>query len=72
MTVKDLKDILNRTERYDDSEVVVKTNNQSVGRISHSVIRGANNGFDWEKDMFILWPSDDLIKIKNNTNETKL
>jgi len=62
MTVKDLKDILNRTDRFDESKVVVKTNNPSVGWISHSEIRGANNGFDWEKDMFILWPVDELIK----------
>ena len=49
MTVKDLKDILNSTDRFDESKIVVKTNNPSVGWISHSEIRGANNGFDWEK-----------------------
>ena len=67
MTVKELKHILNRTERHDDCVVVVKTNNPSMGFISSSEIRGANQGTDWDIKSFILWPSDELVKV----NKTK-
>lgn len=68
MTVKELKLILNRTERHDHCTVCVKTNNHSMGFISSSEIRGGNQGIDWDKDSFILWPSDDLIKV-DKTNK---
>lgn len=68
MTVKELKQILNGTERHDNCIVVVKTNNHSMGHISSSEIRGGNQGIDWDKDSFILWPSDELIRV-DKTNK---
>jgi hypothetical protein len=66
MKVRDLKAILARAN--DDDEVVIPAHvvfeggkeSGGVGTISHAKVSRANNGFDWERGMFLVWPDRQL------------
>jgi hypothetical protein len=66
MTVKELKHIidsqLKAMPRFEDWEVVISTEEPSVGSSSSVPARSAGFGFDWDNGKFFVYPKEDLVK----------
>ena len=64
-TVKDLKDIINRTNENDlDARVVITLDEPSIGGRAFTSIIMAHMGFDWENSQFRIEPKDPLARNK--------
>lgn len=64
MNVKELKEILNRSDRFDSEDVQVVLNIPSVGGHATSIIKNAYFGFDWDKGLLLT--ATDEIAPKSN------
>ena len=79
MTVEELYNILKRGIENDNIhkdfanlEVVVITQDPSVGPRSFSIVKHANRGFDWEHGLFNLVTEDHLIKQGGTLTKDKI
>lgn len=45
----------------DDATVVIALSSPSMGPIAHTQVRHGHYGFDWERGMFVLTPTQDLV-----------
>ena len=63
MTVKELYDILGQfVNNIGDQEVVISTDDFSIGPSSCSYIHAVGEGFDWDKGKFFIFAEDKLLK----------
>lgn len=63
MTVKELYDILGKfVDNIGDQDVVISTDNFSIGPSSCSYVHAVGEGFDWDKGKFFIFAKDKLIK----------
>lgn len=62
MKVKDLKTMLNHSDRHDDDDLMIKTDSPSVGPVSMHPVKSTVFGFDWEKGKVILYPEGRLVE----------
>lgn len=65
LTVKDLKDIIDRTNENDlDARVVITLDEPSIGGRAFTSIIMAHMGFDWEAHQFRIEPKESLARNK--------
>lgn len=63
MKVRELYDILGEfVDTIGDQEIVIKTDNFSIGPSSCSSICCVGEGFDWDKGKCFIFAEDKLIK----------
>lgn len=63
MTVKELYDILGQfVDNIGDQEVVISTDDFSLGPSSCSYVHAVGEGFDWDKGKFFIFGKDKLFK----------
>ena len=63
MKVKELYDILGKfVDVVGEQDVVISTNNFSIGPSSCSHVLCVGEGFDWDKGKFFIFAEDKLIK----------
>lgn len=68
MTLEQLAEIIDRLKMrrswddYKDLKVVVVTDEPSVGPVSASTVSNAHVGSDWERNRFLIWCDDKLVK----------
>ena len=70
MTLRELKQIVDRTilrRGNDELDVVIPNHKPSMGGISTTNVRGANQGIDWNRGMFILWPDKKMVEKEEET-----
>lgn len=65
MTVKELRDILNKMEEhYDNNRVCVRILKRGVMGGSPCVsVRAINNGFDWDSGKCIIYTDPDVTEV---------
>ena len=67
MTLKDLKekiDLYMTSERNHELNVCISNNKRGVmGGTPVTNVKGCNNGIDWNKGQFFLWPEKDMMEI---------
>lgn len=65
LTVKDLKNIVERTNENDlDARVVITLDEPSVGSRAFTSIIMAHMGFDWENNQFRIEPKEPIARNK--------
>lgn len=65
LTVKDLKDIIDRTNENDlDARVVITLDEPSIGGRAFTSIIMAHMGFDWENHQFRIEPKEPIARNK--------
>ena len=65
LTVKDLKDIIDRTNENDlDAHVVITLDEPSIGSRASTSIIMAHMGFDWEANQFRIEPKEPIARNK--------
>lgn len=65
LTVKDLKDIIDRTNENDlNARVVITLDEPSIGGRAFTSIIMAHMGFDWEAHQFRIEPKESLARNK--------
>ena len=64
-TVKDLKDIIDRTNENDlDARIVITLDEPSIGSRAFTSIIMAHMGFDWENNQFRIEPKEPIARNK--------
>jgi len=53
----------NHPERI-DHEVVIKLNESNFGPIASTQVESISPGIDWDKDTFIIFTKDEIVKKK--------
>ena len=65
LTVKDLKDIIDRTNENDlDARIVITLDEPSIGSRAFTSIIMAHMGFDWENNQFRIEPKEPIARNK--------
>lgn len=65
LTVKDLKDIIDRTNENDlDARIVITLDEPSISSRAFTSIIMAHMGFDWEKNQFRIEPKEPIARNK--------
>lgn len=65
LTVKDLKDIIDRTNENDlNARVVITLDEPSIGSRAFTSIIMAHMGFDWENNQFRIEPKEPIARNK--------
>ena len=65
LTVKDLKDIIDRTNENDlDARIVITLDEPSIGSRAFTSIIMAHMGFDWETHQFRIEPKEPIARNK--------
>ena len=65
LTVKDLKDIIHRTNENDlDALIVITLDEPSIGSRAFTSIIMAHMGFDWENNQFRIEPKEPIARNK--------
>ena len=65
LTVKDLKDIIERTNENDlDARIVITLDEPSIGSRAFTSIIMAHMGFDWENNQFRIEPKEPIVRNK--------
>ena len=65
LTVKDLKDIIDRTNENDlDTRIVITLDEPSIGSRAFTSIIMAHMGFDWENNQFRIEPKEPIARNK--------
>ena len=65
LTVRDLKDLINRTNENDlDAHIVITLDEPSIGGRAFTSIIMAHMGFDWEAHQFRIEPKESLARNK--------
>lgn len=65
LTVRDLKDLINRTNEDDlDARIVITLDEPSIGSRAFTSIIMAHMGFDWEAHQFRIEPKESLARNK--------
>lgn len=65
LTVKDLKDIIDRTNENDlDARIVITLDEPSIGSRAFTSIIMAHMGFDWENNHFRIEPKEPIARNK--------
>ena len=65
LTVKDLKDIIDRTNENDlDARIVITLDEPSIGSRAFTSIILAHMGFDWENNQFRIEPKEPIARNK--------
>ena len=63
LTVKDLKDIIDRTNENDlDARIVITLDEPSIGSRAFTSIIMAHMGFDWENNQFRIEPKEPIAR----------
>jgi hypothetical protein len=60
MKVKELKAVLNYTDRHDEDDLMIHLAEPSIGPIAMSGVKSAGFGFDWESGKLIINPEKRL------------
>ena len=65
LTIKDLKDIIDRTNENDlNARVVITLDEPSIGSRAFTSIIMAHMGFDWENNQFRIEPKEPIARNK--------
>ena len=65
LTVKDLKDIIDRTSENDlNARIVITLDEPSIGSRAFTSIIMAHMGFDWENNQFRIEPKEPIARNK--------
>lgn len=69
MTLKELRERIEavpKGEFYDNLNVCIPNNKDSIGPISTTDVKAAGQGIDWNNKKFFIWPEKEMIEKPQN------